>query len=38
MALAPIALTSNQPPDRFYVGGERIAVFRGSPWLGGNVR
>jgi mannose-6-phosphate isomerase len=37
MALTPIALTSNQPPDRFYAGGEQIARFRGSPWLGGNV-
>lgn len=40
---APIALGPNQPPDRFYRGGERIAWFRGLPtsrprtpedWLG----
>lgn len=26
----PVALPANQPPDRFYRGGERIAAFRGS--------
>lgn len=26
----PIALGANQPPDRFYRGGERIAAFRGA--------
>jgi mannose-6-phosphate isomerase len=37
MALIPIALAANQPPDRFYAGGEQIAAFRGLPWHGGNV-
>ena len=37
MALIPIALAANQPPDRFYAGGEQIAAFRGLPWQGGNV-
>jgi mannose-6-phosphate isomerase len=26
----PVALPANQPPDRFYRGGERIAAFRGA--------
>jgi mannose-6-phosphate isomerase len=29
MTLSPITLASNQPRDRFYAGGERIARFRG---------
>lgn len=29
--MQPIALPANQPPDRFYRGGERIAQFRGMP-------
>lgn len=28
--ITPIALPANQPPDRFYRGGERIAKFRGQ--------
>lgn len=30
MPVQPIALPANQPPDRFYRGGERIAAFRGT--------
>ena len=30
-ALNPIVLCSNQPPERFYLGGGRIADFRGEP-------
>jgi mannose-6-phosphate isomerase len=30
-------LTANQPPDRFYSGGARIAAFRGDPPPDGNV-
>jgi mannose-6-phosphate isomerase len=37
MALTPIVLAANQPPDRFYSGGQRIAEFRGVPWTGGNL-
>src|SRR3712207_1476449 len=37
MALIPIALAANQPPDCFYAGGEHIAAFRGLPWHGGKV-
>lgn len=29
-ALHPVALPANQPADRFYLGGARIAAFRGS--------
>ena len=29
--LEPIRLPANQPPARFYRGGERIAAFRGDP-------
>ncbi|MFT4280171.1 class I mannose-6-phosphate isomerase [Microbacterium sp.] len=29
MTLSPVALPANQPRDRFYAGGERIARFRG---------
>lgn len=44
--LAPIELDANQPPDRFYLGGDQIAAFRGgSPatpytpedWVGSTV-
>ena len=31
MALFPITLPANQPADRFYAGGQRIADFRGDP-------
>ncbi|MDR7184584.1 mannose-6-phosphate isomerase [Microbacterium trichothecenolyticum] len=30
MTLTPIVLDANQPPERFYAGGERIAAFRGA--------
>jgi len=30
----PIILPSNQPADRFYLGGARIAAFRGEPSAG----
>ncbi|MES1169249.1 MAG: carbohydrate kinase, partial [Leifsonia sp.] len=30
MTLAPVLLPANQPPDRFYRGGPRIAEFRGE--------
>ncbi|HEY4153653.1 MAG TPA: carbohydrate kinase, partial [Pseudolysinimonas sp.] len=30
MTLAPLLLTANQPADRFYRGGPRIAAFRGE--------
>ena len=29
-ATAPVDLGANQPPDRFYLGGARIAAFRGE--------
>lgn len=29
--LTPLSLTAHQPPDRFYLGGEKIAAFRGTP-------
>ena len=29
-----VALGANQPPDRFYLGGERISAFRGEPSRG----
>jgi mannose-6-phosphate isomerase len=32
--LRPIVLAANQPPERFYLGGERIAAFRGVPASG----
>ncbi|MBN9172595.1 MAG: carbohydrate kinase, partial [Microbacterium sp.] len=35
-AAAPIRLNANQPPDRFYRGGERIARFRGAALRGGD--
>ena len=34
---APIFLTSNQPADRFYRGGERIRAFRGTAAAGERV-
>ncbi len=34
---APIALPANQPADRFYLGGERIAHFRRVPVAGDHV-
>jgi mannose-6-phosphate isomerase len=33
-ALAPLWLPANQPPERFYLGGARIAAFRGTPPAG----
>jgi mannose-6-phosphate isomerase len=33
----PIALPANQPPDRFYRGGARIAAFRGAGAPGDHV-
>ncbi len=33
----PVALPANQPADRFYLGGERIASFRGTPPAGDHV-
>ncbi len=33
----PIALPSNQPADRFYLGGARIAAFRGTAAAGDHV-
>lgn len=33
----PVVLPANQPPDRFYRGGQQIAEFRGVPWNGGRV-
>ncbi|MDQ1752429.1 MAG: mannose-6-phosphate isomerase [Pseudonocardiales bacterium] len=36
-ALPPIALPANQPADRFYLGGDRIAAFRGTAPLGDHV-
>jgi mannose-6-phosphate isomerase len=35
--LDPIVLGANQPPDRFYAGGDRIAAFRGHPTAGDHV-
>ncbi len=35
--LDPVQLPPNQPPDRFYRGGRRIAEFRGIPYTGGNI-
>ena len=35
--MRPLLLGPNQPPDRFYLGGQRIADFRGSPDLGDRV-
>lgn len=32
-----VELPANQPPDRFYLGGERIAAFRGAPAAGDRV-
>ncbi|CCH86910.1 Mannose-6-phosphate isomerase [Modestobacter italicus] len=37
MPLVPLTLDPNQPADRFYAGGARIAEFRGTPWVGGNL-
>jgi mannose-6-phosphate isomerase len=37
LTLAPIPLDANQPPDRFYAGGEQIAAFRRQPWRGGRT-
>lgn len=34
---APLALPANQPADRFYRGGPRIAAFRGVPPAGDHV-
>jgi mannose-6-phosphate isomerase len=36
-AAAPVALPANQPADRFYRGGERIAAFRGVEVAGDHV-
>ena len=33
----PILLPANQPADRFYRGGAKIAALRQVPYLGGNV-
>lgn len=33
----PVALPANQPADRFYLGGARIAAFRGVPSAGDHV-
>jgi len=30
VSVAPVLLPANQPPDRFYLGGPRIAAFRGE--------
>lgn len=35
--MQPIVLTANRPADRFYLGGPRIAEFRGSPDDGDRV-
>jgi mannose-6-phosphate isomerase len=35
--VSPIALRANQPADRFYLGGDRIAAFRGVPTAGDHV-
>lgn len=32
--MAPIVLPSNQPPERFYVGGPKISALRGEPTSG----
>lgn len=37
MTLQPILLPPNQPADRFYQGGARIARLRGEEFTGGNV-
>jgi mannose-6-phosphate isomerase len=37
LTLVPVPLGPNQPPDRFYAGGEQIAAFRGEPWRGGRL-
>lgn len=37
MTLQPLLLPPNQPADRFYRGGARIAHFRGQEFPGGNV-
>jgi mannose-6-phosphate isomerase len=37
MAMDPLNLPSNQPADRFYRGGHRIAQFRGDPDGGDRV-
>lgn len=37
MTLEPIILPANQPADRFYTGGARIAEFRGESHDGGNT-
>lgn len=31
LTMEPILLPSNRPPDRFYMGGQRISHFRGEP-------
>ena len=36
-AAQPVVLPANQPPDRFYRGGSRIAAFRGDAPVVGNV-
>lgn len=36
-ATSPIALPANQPADRFYLGGARIAAFRGVAAAGDHV-
>jgi len=33
----PRVLSANQPADRFYAGGERIAAFRGTATTGRHV-
>lgn len=35
--MSPMILRSNQPADRFYLGGRRIADFRGEPNVGERV-
>lgn len=34
--MQPVVLAANQPPDRFYAGGARIAALRGGPAPRGN--
>ncbi|MDT4980932.1 MAG: mannose-6-phosphate isomerase, partial [Pseudonocardiales bacterium] len=36
-ATSPLALPANQPADRFYLGGARIAAFRGTAPAGDHV-
>lgn len=37
MSVQPILLPANQPADRFYAGGARIAELRGTGYCGGNT-